>query len=220
MWYQLCKHVLIGPLLRLLGRPRVEGLEHVPRTGPVIIAANHLAFIDSLYLALVIPRPLTFLAKQEYFTGTGLRGRAKRWFFTAAGQVPVDRTGGDAAADALAAATRILDAGGAWAIHPEGTRSVDGRVYRGRTGALRVAMATGAPVVPVVLEGTDRMNPRGRKLLRFTKVRISIQPARRYPAAVHRAQVRVATDQLMREIALQSGRPYVDRYAASFAAER
>ncbi|MGW5436204.1 lysophospholipid acyltransferase family protein [Nocardia asteroides] len=219
MWYPLCKHVLIGPLLRLLGRPQVEGLEHIPRTGPVIIAANHLAFIDSLYLALVIPRPLTFLAKQEYFTGTGLRGRAKRWFFTAAGQVPVDRTGGDAAADALAAATAILARGGAWAIHPEGTRSVDGRVYRGRTGALRVAMATGAPVVPVVLDGTDRMNPRGRKLLRFTKVRISIQPARRYPAAVHRAQVRVATDQLMQEIARQSGRPYVDRYAASFAAD-
>ncbi|MGW6426404.1 lysophospholipid acyltransferase family protein [Nocardia sp. NPDC055053] len=219
MWYLLCKYVVIGPLLRLLGRPRVEGIEHVPRTGPVIIAANHLAFIDSLYLALVIPRPLTFLAKQEYFTGTGLRGRCTRWFFTAAGQVPVDRTGGDAAADALAAATRILAAGGAWAIHPEGTRSIDGRVYRGRTGALRVAMATGAPVVPVVLDGTDRMNPRGRKLLRFTKVRISIQPARRYPAAVHRAQVRVATDQLMREMSALSGRPYVDRYAATFAAE-
>ncbi|MFF2084758.1 lysophospholipid acyltransferase family protein [Nocardia sp. NPDC058176] len=185
----------------------------------MIIAANHLAVIDSLYLALVIPRRLTFLAKQEYFTGTGLRGRCKRWFFTAAGQVPVDRTGGDAAADALAAAMKILDAGRVWAIHPEGTRSVDGRVYRGRTGVLRVAMATGVPVVPVVLDGTDRMNPRGRKLLRFTKVRISVQPARHYPAAEHRAQVRVATDLLMREIARLSGRPYVDRYAATFAVE-
>lgn len=219
MWYLLCKYVLIGPALRLLGRPRVDGLEHIPRTGPVIIAANHLAVIDSLYLALVIPRPLTFLAKQEYFTGTGLRGRLQRWFFTAAGQVPVDRAGGDGAADALATATRILADGRAWAIHPEGTRSVDGRVYRGRTGALRVAMATGAPVVPVVLDGTDRMNPRGRKLLRFTKVRISVHPARRYPAAEHHAQVRVATDQLMREIATLSGRPYVDRYAATFAVE-
>ncbi|MFD4431017.1 lysophospholipid acyltransferase family protein [Nocardia sp. NPDC058497] len=104
-------------------------------------------------------------------------------------------------------------------MHPEGARSTDGTVYRGRTGALRVAMATGAPVVPVVLDGTDRMNPRGRKLLRFTKVRISIQPARRYPAAVHRAQVRVATDLLMREMSALSGRPYVDRYAATFAAE-
>ncbi|MEU4807967.1 lysophospholipid acyltransferase family protein [Nocardia fluminea] len=219
MWYSLCKYVLIGPALRLLGRPHVEGLEHIPRTGPVIIAANHLAFIDSLYLALVIPRPLTFLAKQEYFAGTGLRGRCKRWFFTAAGQVPVDRTGGDAAADALAAATGILDGGGAWAIHPEGTRSRDGRVYRGRTGALRVAMATGAPVVPVVLDGTDHMNPRGRKLLRFTKVRITVHPARRYPTAVQHAQVRAATDLLMREIATLSGRPYVDRYAATFAVE-
>ncbi|MFD3702942.1 lysophospholipid acyltransferase family protein [Nocardia sp. NPDC058658] len=149
----------------------------------------------------------------KYFAGTGLRGRFKRWFFTAAGQVPVDRTGGDAAA------VGILERGGVWAIHPEGTRSRDGRVYRGRTGALRVAMATGAPVVPVVLDGSDRMNPRGRKLLRFTKVRITVHPARHYSAAGHHAQVRVATDLLMREIAALSGRPYVDRYAASFAVE-
>ncbi|MGW5922602.1 lysophospholipid acyltransferase family protein [Nocardia fluminea] len=115
--------------------------------------------------------------------------------------------------------TGILDGRGAWAIHPEGTRSRDGRVYRGRTGALRVAMATGAPVVPVVLDGTDHRNPHGRKLLRFTKVRITVHPARRYPTAVQHAQVRAATDLLMREIATLSGRPYVDRYAATFAVE-
>lgn len=123
MWYRLFKYVLLGPLLRLLGRPEVEGLRHVPKEGPVIIAANHLAVIDSLYLALVMPRRVTFLAKQEYFTGTGVKGRFQRWFFTASGQVPVDRTGGTAAADALAAATKILRSGGVWAIHPEGTRS-------------------------------------------------------------------------------------------------
>ncbi|MEV0245026.1 lysophospholipid acyltransferase family protein [Nocardia sp. NPDC050712] len=218
MWYWLFKHVLLGPLLRLLGRPKVEGLHHVPADGPVIIAANHLAVIDSLYLALILPRRVTFLAKQEYFTGTGLKGRFQRWFCTVAGQVPVDRTGGTAAADALAAATRILTAGGIWAIHPEGTRSPDGRIYRGRTGTLRVAMATGAPVVPVVLSGTDRMNPRGSKLLRPAKIRISIGAPRYYFAADQQTTPRTATDALMRELAARSGRPYVDRYATTFVA--
>ncbi|GAB2644188.1 lysophospholipid acyltransferase family protein [Nocardia goodfellowii] len=217
MWYRLFKHVLLGPLLRLLGRPKVEGLHHVPPDGPVIIAANHLAVIDSLYLALILPRRVTFLAKQEYFTGTGLKGLFQRWFYTVAGQVPVDRTGGTAAADALAAATGILEAGGIWAIHPEGTRSPDGRIYRGRTGALRVAMATGAPVIPVVLSGTDRMNPRGSRLLRPTKIRISIGAPRYYFAAGPQTTPRAATDELMRELAARAGRPYVDRYAATFA---
>lgn len=219
MWYWLFKYVLLGPLLRLLGRPEVEGLRHVPRNGPVIIAANHLAVIDSLYLALVLPRPVTFLAKQEYFTGTGLKGRFQCWFYTVAGQVPVDRTGGTAAADALAAATRILESGGIWAIHPEGTRSPDGRIYRGRTGALRVAMATGAPVIAVVLSGTDKVNPRGSRLLRFGKVRISFGAPRYYPQLTPLPaanDVRTATDDLMRELAARSGRHYVDRYAATF----
>ncbi|MFI6040267.1 lysophospholipid acyltransferase family protein [Nocardia sp. NPDC051321] len=216
MWYWLFKYVFLGPILRVLGRPEVEGLEQVPRTGPVIVAANHLAVIDSLYLALVLPRQVTFLAKQEYFTGTGLRGRFKRWFFSAAGQVPVDRTGGSAAADALAAATRILEAGGVWAIHPEGTRSPDGRIYRGRTGTLRVAMATGAPVIPVVLAGTDRVNPRGTRLPRFGKVRISFGTPRYYLPAEQRHVARTNTDELMRELAARSGRHYVDQYATTF----
>ncbi|WP_159843002.1 lysophospholipid acyltransferase family protein [Nocardia sp. CY41] len=217
MWYALFKYVLLGPLLRLLGRPDVTGLEHIPRTGPVIIAANHLAMIDSLYLALVVPRRVTFLAKQEYFTGKGVRGRFNRWFYSVSGQVPVDRTGGEAAAAALAAATRILEDGGVWAIHPEGTRSPDGRIYRGRTGAVRVAMATGAPVVPVTLSGTDRVNPRGSRLLRFAEVRIEFAAPRRYPPAEQRQTVRAATDELMRELAARSGRCYVDRYAATFS---
>lgn len=217
MWYWLFKHVLLGPLLRLLGRPEVKGLHYIPATGPVIVAANHLAVIDSLYLALVLPRRVTFLAKQEYFTGTGLRGRFNRWFYSVSGQVPVDRTGGNAAADALAAATRILESGGAWAIHPEGTRSPDGRIYRGRTGALRVAVATGAPVIPVVLSGTDRVNPRGSRMWRFAKVRITFGAPRQYPRLDHR-EVRAATDALMHELASRSGRPYVDEYAATFTA--
>ncbi|MFI9508768.1 lysophospholipid acyltransferase family protein [Nocardia sp. NPDC052566] len=218
MWYSFFKYVLLGPLLRLLGRPKVEGLHHIPETGPVIIAANHLAVIDSLYLALVLPRRVTFLAKQEYFTGTGPKGRFNRWFYTVSGQVPVDRTGGTAAADALAAATKILESGGVWAIHPEGTRSPDGRIYRGRTGALRVAIATGAPVIPVVLSGTDRVNPRGSRMWRFAKVRITFGAPRQYPRLGEPTDARAATDALMREIATRSGRHYVDHYAATFAA--
>ncbi|MBH0780003.1 lysophospholipid acyltransferase family protein [Nocardia bovistercoris] len=216
MWYRLFKHIMLGPLLRLLGRPEVTGLHHVPKQGPVIIAANHLAMIDSLYLALVLPRRVTFLAEREYFTGAGVKGRLTRWFYTVSGQVPVDRTGGSAAADALAAATGILESGGIWAIHPEGTRSPDGRIYRGRTGALRVAIATGAPVVPVVLSGTERVNPIGSRRWRFAKVRIDFAAPRRYPAA-DRPHPRTATDALMRELADRAGRPYVDRYAATFA---
>uniref|UniRef100_UPI00245737F0 lysophospholipid acyltransferase family protein n=1 Tax=Nocardia abscessus TaxID=120957 RepID=UPI00245737F0 len=121
MWYPLFKYVLLGPALRLLGRPAVTGLDNIPRTGPVIIAANHLAVIDSLYLALVVPRRVTFLAKQEYFTGKGLRGRFNRWFYSVSGQVPVDRTGGSAAADALAAPPPRRAGGGGGGDEPDGT---------------------------------------------------------------------------------------------------
>ncbi|MGV9680036.1 lysophospholipid acyltransferase family protein [Nocardia sp. NPDC003482] len=215
MWYWLLKYVLLGPLLRLLGRPKVIGLHHVPDEGPVIVAANHLAAIDSLYLALVLPRRITFIAKQEYFTATGLRGRVERWVMTATGQVRVDRTGGSAAADALDAAARILESGGIWGIHPEGTRSPDGRTYRGRTGVIRVAMRTGAPVVPVALTGTDRVNPRHRRLLRFARVRIEFAPPRHFLPTTPEA-VRTATDTLMRDLANRSGNHYVDQYATTF----
>ncbi|WP_227979865.1 lysophospholipid acyltransferase family protein [Nocardia spumae] len=218
MWYWILKFVLIGPILRLLGRPKVEGLHHVPADGPVIIAANHLAAIDSLYLALVLSRRITFLAKSQYFDEPGWRGRLNRWVMTATGQVRVDRTGGSASADALAAAVRILESDGVWGIHPEGTRSPDGRVYRGRTGVIRVAMRTGAPVVPVALTGTDLVNRRGRRGLRFGKVRIVFGPPRRFEP-VDRAAVRAATDDLMVELAMRSGRRYVDCYAATFRAE-
>ena len=218
MWYWLLKFVLVGPVLRLLGRPRVEGLHHVPADGPVIVAANHLAAMDSRYLALVLPRRITFLAKSQYFDEPGWRGRRNRWVMTATGQVRVDRTGGSASADALAAAAGILESGGVWGIHPEGTRSPDGQVYRGRTGVIRVAMRTGAPVVPVALTGTDRVNRRGRRLLRFGKVRIVFAPARHFEP-IDRSAVRAATDDLMAELAMRSGRRYIDCYAATFRAE-
>ncbi|MFC9998842.1 lysophospholipid acyltransferase family protein [Nocardia sp. NPDC127526] len=215
MSYWFLKYVLVGPILRLLGRPKIEGLQHVPKDGPVIIAANHLAVVDSLYLCLVLPRRLTFIAKQEYFTEGGVRGRINRWVMNATGQVPVDRSGGSAGSDSLAAAIRILENGGMWGIHPEGTRSPDGRIYRGRTGVIRVAMHTGAPVVPVVLSGTDRVNPRNRRFLRPAKVRISFGRPRYFLPADQQA-VRRATDDLMADIVRRSGRPYVDCYAATF----
>ncbi|MFI6868382.1 lysophospholipid acyltransferase family protein [Nocardia sp. NPDC050406] len=215
MWYWLLKHVLVGPLLRILGRPRVEGLQHVPETGPVILAANHLAAIDSLYLSLVMPRRVKFLAKQEYFVGTGLRGWFIRQVMAVTGQVAVDRTGGSAAADSLAAAKGILAAGDVWAIYPEGTRSPDGRVYRGRTGVIRVAMETGAPVIPVVLSGTDRVQRRGRRCWRFGKVTVSFGRPRTF-APADRTGVRAATDALMNDLVTRSGRRYVNCYAATF----
>ncbi|UFS93702.1 lysophospholipid acyltransferase family protein [Nocardia huaxiensis] len=215
MWYWVLKHILVGPVLRLLGRPKVEGLHHVPKDGPVIIAANHLAVVDSLYLCLVLDRPVTFIAKQEYFTGGGVRGRINRWVMKATNQVPVDRTGGTAGSDSLAAASRILEGGGIWGIHPEGTRSPDGRIYRGRTGVIRVAMQTGAPVIPVVLSGTDKVNPRNRRTLRPAKVRISFGHPRFFVPA-DKAGVRAATDDLMFDLVRRSGRPYVDCYAATF----
>ncbi|WP_040812561.1 lysophospholipid acyltransferase family protein [Nocardia concava] len=215
MWYWLLKHVLVGPVLRLLGRPEIEGLHHVPADGPVIIAANHLAVVDSLYLCLVLRRKVTFIAKQEYFTEGGFRGRINRFVMNATGQVPVDRTGGSAGSDSLAAAVKILESGGIWGIHPEGTRSPDGRIYRGRTGVIRVAMQTGAPVIPVVLSGTDRVNPRNRRFLRPAKVRVSFGRPRHFLPADQQA-VRRATDELMAEIVQRSGRPYVDCYATTF----
>lgn len=203
MWYRIFKSLLIGPLLRLITRPTVSGLDHIPLTGPVIIAANHLAMIDSFLLCLVIDRPLTFLAKNEYFTRPGVLGRWQRWFFSAVGQVPVDRAGGDAATASLGAATRILDAGEIWAIHPEGTRSPDGHLHRGRTGVARVAFATGTPVVPIALSHTAHFRPHRR-------VRINVGTP--LDLRAHH-DVRDATDELMAAIQTLSGQTYVDEYA-------
>ena len=216
MCYWLFKHVLAGPLLRFVGRPTVEGLEHIPRSGPVILAGNHLALADSLYLCLVVRRRVTFVAKQEYFT-SGLT----RWFFTAVGQVPIDRSGGRAAQNALAAATAILEAGGAWGIYPEGSRSRDGRLYRGKTGTMRVALATRAPVVPVVVTGTDEVNPPDTKRWHFGRVHVKICPpldlSPYLDQPITQPVVRQATDHLMAVLQANSHQEYVDSYAPRVA---
>src|SRR4029077_16299168 len=156
----------------LLGRPKTQGLEYVPDSGPVILASNHLAVADSFYLPLVVSRRITFLAKAEYFTGTGLKGRFNRWFYTAAGQVPIDRTDADSAQNALDTAERILNQGKLLGMYPEGTRSPDGRLYKGKTGLARLALQTGVPVIPVAMIGTNEVNPPGSKMWRFGRVQV------------------------------------------------
>ena len=177
MWYWLFKYIFMGPLLSLLGRPKVEGLEYVPDDGAVILASNHLAVADSFYLPLVVRRRITFLAKAEYFAGTGLSGWFKRWFFTAAGQVPIDRTDADSAQAALDTAERLLNEGKLLGMYPEGTRSPDGRLYKGKTGLSRVALRTGVKVIPVAMIGTDGVNPPGSKMWRFGRVTVQVRQA-------------------------------------------
>ncbi|KZE98519.1 MAG: lysophospholipid acyltransferase family protein [Rhodococcus sp. (in: high G+C Gram-positive bacteria)] len=219
MWYWLFKYVLIGPILIALGRPTVEGLENIPARGPVILASNHQAVLDSFYLPLKVQRRITFLAKSEYFTGPGLKGAFQKWFFTAVGQVPIDRTGADAAQDALNAGARVIEKGKLLGIYPEGTRSPDGRLYKGKTGMARLALKTGVQVIPVAMIGTDKMNPIGSKVWRPAKITIKIgKPidfSRFEGMAGNRFVERAVTDEVMYDLMLLSGQEYVDVYAAS-----
>ncbi|BBX61954.1 1-acylglycerol-3-phosphate O-acyltransferase [Mycobacterium saskatchewanense] len=219
MYYWLFKYILLGPLLALLGRPKVEGLEHVPSSGPAILASNHLAVMDSFYLPLVVRRRITFLAKSEYFTGTGLKGWFKRWFFTAVGQVPIDRTNADAAQAALETAERLLRQGKLLGMYPEGTRSPDGRLYKGKTGLARLALHTNVPVIPVAMIGTNVVNPPGTGMLRFGRVTVRFgKPmdfSRFEGLAGNRFIERAVTDEVIYELMRLSGQEYVDIYAAS-----
>ncbi len=219
MWYWLFKYVLLGPPLALLARPKVEGLEHVPSSGPAILASNHLAVMDSFYLPLVVRRRITFLAKAEYFTGTGLKGRFLAWFYTAVGQVPIDRTNADAAQAALETAARLLRQGKLLGMYPEGTRSPDGRLYKGKTGLARLALHTGVPVIPVAMIGTDAVNPPGSKMLRPARVTVRFgKPmdfSRFEGMAGNRFIERAVTDEVIYELMQLSGQEYVDIYAAS-----
>ena len=218
MWYWLFKYVFMGPLLSLLGRPKVEGLDYVPNSGAAILASNHLAVADSFYLPLVVRRRITFLAKAEYFTGTGLKGWFTRWFYTAAGQVPIDRSDADAAQNALDTAERLLNEGRLLGMYPEGTRSPDGRLYKGKTGLARLALQTGVPVIPVAMIGTDVVNPPGSTMWRFARVQVKFgRPmdfSRFEGLAGNRFIERAVIDEVMYELMRLSGQEYVDLYAA------
>ena len=217
MFYWFLKWIAIGPVLRLIFRPRVEGEEHVPEIGPAILASNHLSYADWLFMPLTLPRRVTFVAKAEYFTTPGIKGWFQRKFFSGAGQVPIDRGGANAAEGALSSAKRILDAGELFGIYPEGTRSLDGRLYRGRTGVARLALETGVPVIPVAVLGTDVVAPPGKKFGAVT--RPSVRFGRpldfsRYEGLENdRYILRSITDEIMYEIMRLSGQEYVDLYA-------
>ena len=218
MVYWLLKYVVLGPILRVIFWPEVEGRDLVPRTGAAIIASNHLSFSDSIFMPLMVRRKVVFVAKADYFTGTGIKGFLTKMFFVGTGTIPVDRSGGRAAAAAIDTGLRILREGDLFGIYPEGTRSPDGRLYRGKTGVARLALASGAPVIPVVMLNSDTVQPPGRIRPRVMRVRIRFgEPldfSRYEGMAGDRFVERAVTDEIMYELMELSGREYVDIYAA------
>ncbi|HEY1973752.1 MAG TPA: lysophospholipid acyltransferase family protein [Pseudonocardia sp.] len=218
MLYWLLKFVLVGPLLRLYCRPTIEGVDNIPDSGGALLASNHLAVADSFFLPLMVRRRIYFMAKREYFTQPGLIGWAKKQFFTAIGQVPVDRVSGSAARAALDTCNRLLREQRLVGIYPEGTRSPDGRLFKGKTGVARMALESEVPVIPVAMVGTDKVNPIGSRMWRPRKVRIKIgEPldfSRYYGMANDRFIQRSMTDEVMYALMELSGAEYVDIYAA------
>ena len=172
VFYRALKYVILGPLLRIFFRPRIEGLENIPESGAAIVAGNHLSFSDHFVMPAILPRRITFLAKAEYFTGPGIKGRLTAAFFRGAGQIPVDRSGGKASQSAIDAALKVLGRGDLLGVYPEGTRSHDGRLYRGRTGVAVMALRADVPVIPCAMVGTFELQPPGRKFPRLGRVTI------------------------------------------------
>ena len=219
-WYSFFKAVF-GPPLRLYNRPTITGAENVPESGAVILASNHQSVMDSFYLPLMLKRQIQFPAKKEYFTAPGVKGMLQKFFFTSVGQIPVDRSSADRGDALQRAAEEVLGNGDVFGIYPEGTRSPDGRIYKGRTGMARIAMATGAPVVLVAMFGAREANPIGTWLLRPVKVGIKLsEPIDPHAWAAERGYdpdsrevMRPFTDYCMHALAALSENPYVDMYA-------
>jgi 1-acyl-sn-glycerol-3-phosphate acyltransferase len=223
LFYWVLRSVLIGPFLRLFFRPWVEGLENVPADGAAILASNHLSFSDSVFLPLVVPRHITFLAKSEYFTGKGVKGWFTRFFFKGLRQVPIDRSGGSASQAAIDTGRQVLDQGELLGIYPEGTRSPDGQLYRGRTGVARMALEAGVVVLPVAMIDTDKIQPPGKVFPKIMRVGIKIgEPLdfSRYAGMEgDRFVLRSITDEIMYELMTLSGQEYVDMYATKAKTE-
>lgn len=219
MFYWLMKHIAAGPLLHGMFRPWVRGLENVPEQGGAILASNHLAVIDSFVLPLVLSRKIRFIGKSEYFTGTGVKGRLKAGFFRGVGTIPVDRGGGKASEAALRTGLAVLESGNLFGIYPEGTRSPDGRLYRGKTGVARLALESGVPVIPVAMIDTDRAQPIGTVIPKPIQIGIVIgEPLdfSRYKGMENdRFILRSVTDEIMYALMSLSGQEYVDIYAAT-----
>ncbi len=222
MFYPLIKAVL-GSLLRIVFRPRVAGLEHVPTAGPAIIAGNHLSFSDHFLMPSVVPRQVVFLAKSDYFNGRGVKGLLTAGFFKGAGQIPVDRSGGRASQAAVLTGLRVLRSGALLGIYPEGTRSPDGRLYRGRTGVARMALEARAPVIPCAMIGTHEVQPPGKVLPKIKRVGVRFgKPLdfSRYEGMENdRFILRSVTDEIMYAIMRLSEQEYVDVYATKAKAD-
>ncbi len=214
MIYQALKSFLI-PILTLLFRPKVTGLRNVPQTGPVIIASNHLSFSDSIFMPLVVPRKVTFLAKSEYFTSPGIKGFAKKMTFIALGQVPVDRSGGRRSEAALLTGLDLLASGACIGIYPEGTRSPDGKLYKGRTGIARLAIESGAAIVPIAMFNTAEIQPTGQVVPKVRRVEMIFgEPLYFQGDTSDLKYLRQITDEIMEKIQSLSGQEYVDMYAS------
>ncbi len=219
MFYWLAKFVLIGPVLHALWRPWASGLENIPDDRPAILASSHLSFSDSFFFPLLVKRKVTFLAKSEYFTTPGIKGLFSKMFFSGVGQVPIDRSDSDASRAALNTGLRVLNQGRLLGIYPEGTRSPDGRLYRGKTGVARLALESGALVIPCAMIDTDKIQPQGRRLPKLRPrpgVRIGkpLDFSRYEGMAGDRLVERSITDEIMYALMQLSGQEYVDQYAA------
>ncbi|MCU1566282.1 MAG: 1-acyl-sn-glycerol-3-phosphate acyltransferase [Pseudarthrobacter sp.] len=212
------KRIFLGPLVRLLFRPWVKGLDNIPAEGAAIIASNHLSFSDSIFMPLMVRRPVVFLAKSEYFTGTGIKGRLTALFFRLTNQLPMDRSGGAASEASLSAGMEVLSHGGLLGIYPEGTRSPDARLYRGKVGVARLALKAGVPVIPVAMIGTDKVQPIGKRLPNIRRIGMifgePLDFAKYREQADDRIVQRQVTDEIMFELMRLSGQEYVDEYAA------
>ena len=217
MQYQVSR-VLAGPFLHLLWRPEISGLEHIPAAGGAILASNHLSIVDSVFLPLMLPRPVTFAAKAEYFTGTRPVDRLTGAYLRATKQLSVDRAGARAAQDMLESALGLLRGGALFGIYPEGTRSPDGQLYRGRTGIGWLALSSGLPVIPVAMIGTDRVLPPGSKIPRLSRISVRVGKPLSFGAlratGTGARQRRAVTDEVMRAIQALSGQEYVPVYAS------
>ena len=217
VWYQLIRTLIVWPLTRLWW-PKVTGEQSVPQSGAAVLVSNHLSFCDSIFLPVEMNRQVTFLAKREYFVRRGVIGMLWRWFFTAVGQVPVDRSGGRAAEAAITTGVRLLRQGKLLGVYPEGTRSPDGRLYRGRTGAARIAIEAQVPVIPVAMVNTFWVQPTGQRLPRLgrrigIKFGTAIDTSRWAGRESDPAAMRELTDEMMAQLRDLGGQDYVDIYA-------
>jgi 1-acyl-sn-glycerol-3-phosphate acyltransferase len=221
--YWVLKNVLLGPPVRKIFQPVVEGVENVPKAGPAILASNHLSYADWLFMPLVLDRRVTFVAKSDYFTGVGIKGWTQKRFFAGTGQVPIDRSGGRASEGALRAGLKVLRRGELFGIYPEGTRSHDGKLYKGRTGVARLALEAEVPVVPSAVIGTDVIAPPGKIVKKIVSPTVKfgtpLDFSRYAGMSEDRFILRSVTDEIMYAIMELSGQEYVDIYAPTAKAQ-